>query len=104
MLVNLGTRVTRRGPHTTENPVRIMARRAVTALDSQYVGRGNYAGIGLALMWDLGLLSPMISTAIRLMRMGFISKSFLLHYHRTHVYNPAISSYIPRSKSPVKSS
>lgn len=104
MLVNLGVQKTRRGHRIIEPTLSGTKRKVVIALDSRYVGHGNYTGTGLALMWELGLASPMISTAIRLTRMGFISKTSLLHFHREYIYSPATSSYIPRSASPERRS
>jgi hypothetical protein len=68
----------------------------VTARDSQYVGRGSYDGTGLDLIVDLGLVCPMTSTAIRLWKTGFISRSYLLRFQKARVYNPGTSSYILR--------
>jgi hypothetical protein len=76
-----------RGPYGT-------GKREVTVQDSRFVGRGKFTGTGLVLMWELGLLSPTISTAIRLWRMGFISKNSLIHFQRERASNRATFSYI----------
>lgn len=59
--------------------------------DSQYLGRGSSNATALDLMLELGLVYPTISTAIRLWKMGFISRSYLSRYPKEHA--PSLGTY-----------
>src|SRR5687768_11565934 len=65
-------------------------RRVVIVQDSQFVGHGSFAGIGLDLIMDLGLVSQTISTVIRLWKMGFVSRNYLLQFPRVRASRWAI--------------
>lgn len=79
---------------TVSKPRHFTVNRVVIVQDSHFVGRGNYVGTGLDLMWDLGLVSPRILTAIRLSRMGFISGNFMKQFPKERASKLGMYWYI----------